>query len=423
MKKIFALGSFLALILLLLGPGMTFAAPEVKIGVIYPMSGPIAQAGLDDKNAIELALEIINSGKYANLNLPLAKSGGGLPNLGGAKIQVIFADHQGKPDLGLSEAERLLTQEKVVALLGCYNSNVTETASMVAERMKMPFFNPESSSPRLTRRGFKWFFRSSPHDETFSEAMFMCLVDLEKKRGSKFKTIAVAYEDSLYGKDSSRIEKALAEKAGYKVVADIPYRRSATSLDSEVQKLKAANADVFFPTSYASDAILLLKTAKNLAYNPLAVMAQNSGHTDPSFIEAVGKDADGIASRSEFSLDLAVKKPLVKEVNDLFKQRSGRDFSGTCARAFVGFFVLADAINRAGSTQPEAIRNALIKTDIPADQLITPWRGVKFDETGQNILGDAIVIQWQGGKSYTVWPFNLASKDMIFPIPKWEDRK
>ncbi|HSR10392.1 MAG TPA: branched-chain amino acid ABC transporter substrate-binding protein, partial [Thermodesulfobacteriota bacterium] len=102
---------------------------------------------------------------------------------------------------------------------------------------------------------------------------------------------------------------------------------------------------------------------------------------------------------------------------------SGRDFSGTCARAFVGFFVLADAINRAGSTNPEAIREALAKTNIPAEQLITPWRGVKFDETGQNILGDAIVIQWQGGKSHTVWPFNLATKEMIYPIPKWSDRK
>ncbi len=202
-----------------------------------------------------------------------------------------------------------------------------------------------------------------------------CLVDLEKKRGTKFKTIAVAYEDSLYGKDSSRIEKELAQKAGYTVVADIPYRRSATSLTSEVQKLKAANPDVLFPTSYASDAILLLKTSKDLDYSPAAIMAQNSGHTDPSFIEAVGKDADGIASRSEFSLDLAAKRPLVKEVNDLFKQRSGRDFSGTCARAFVGFMVLADAINRAGSTNPEAIREALIKTNIPADQLITPVAG------------------------------------------------
>ena len=89
----------------------------------------------------------------------------------------------------------------------------------------------------------------------------------------------------------------------------------------------------------------------------------------------------------------------------------------------MGFFVLADAINRAGSTKPEAIREALIKTHLPADQLITPWRGVKFDETGQNILVDAIIIQYQGGKPYTVWPFNLATKDLLFPIPKWSEKR
>jgi len=402
--------------------GLQGEAAEVKIGVIYPMSGPTAQAGLDDKHAIELALDIINTTKYKHLNLPLAKSEG-LPNLKGAKLTITIADHQGKPDLGLSEAERLITQEKVAALLGCYHSSVTETASMVAERMKIPFLNPESSSPRLTRRGFKWFFRTSPHDETFSEAMFQCVQDLEKKRGIKFKTIAVMYEDTLYGKDSSRIEKELAAKFGYKVVADIPYRRAATSLTSEVQKLKAANPDIFFPTSYASDAILLCKTSKDLDFNPPVIMAQNAGHTDPSFIEAVGRDADGICSRTEFSLDLAKYKPMLTEINELFKKRSGRDFSGTSARCFVGFLVLAEAINRAGSTQPEAIRNALAQTNIPPDQLITPWRGVKFDETGQNILVDAIVIQYQGGKPYTVWPFHLAAKEMIYPIPKWSQRK
>jgi branched-chain amino acid transport system substrate-binding protein len=421
MKRILFLWTVIIPLVSIVLSGWLYAA-DVKIGVIYPMSGVAAQAGLDDKHAIELAMDIINTTKYKHLNLPLSKSEG-LPNLGGAKVTVTIADHQGKPDLGLSEAERLITQEKVAALLGCYQSAVTETASMVAERMKFPFLNPESSSPRLTRRGFKWFFRSSPHDETFSEGMFSCVKDLEKKRGVEFKTIGVMYEDTLYGKDSSRIEKGLAEKAGYKVAADIGYRAGAPSLASEVLKLKAANPDVFFPTSYASDAILLCKTSKDLDFNPPIIMAQNAGHTDPSFIEAVGKDADGICSRTEFSLDLVKHKPMLAEINDLFKKRSGRNFSGTSARCFVGFFVLCDAINRAGSTAPEAIREALTKTNIPADQLITPWRGVKFDETGQNILVDAVVIQYQGAKPYTVWPFNLATKDMIYPIPKWSERK
>jgi branched-chain amino acid transport system substrate-binding protein len=420
MKKVALLCSVF-IFLVSLFPGVILSQ-DIKIGVIYPMSGPTAQIGLDHKHAIELAMDIINTTKYKHLNLPLSKTEG-LDNLKGAKITVAIADHQGKPELGLSEAERMITQEKAVALLGCYHSSVTETASMVSERMGIPFFNPESSSPKLTRRGFKWFFRSTPHDETFTEAMFQCLQETEKKRNIKFKTVAVMYEDTLFGKDSSRIQKELAAKAGYQVVADIPYRRGATSLASEVQKLKAANPDIFFPTAYQSDAILLSKASKELNYNAPMIMAQNAGHTDPSFVEAVGKDVDGICSRTEFSLDLAAVKPMLKEVNELFRKRSGRDFSGSSARVFVGFLTLSEAINRAGSTKPEAIRDALAKTNIPADQLITPWRGVKFDETGQNIFGDAIIIQYQDMKQRVIWPFNLATKEMIYPIPKWADRK
>ena len=394
----------------------------MKIGALYPMTGPSAQVGLDNKNAIEVALEIVNTGKYGHLNLPLSKNAG-LPSLKGAKVAVVIVDHQGKPDLGLSEAERLITQEKVAALFGAFHSQVTETASMVAERMKVPFFCDISSSPQLTRRGFKWFFRSSPHDEIFAGSLFRCLNGLEKKKGIKFKTAAVMYEDTLYGKDSSRIEKDLAAKAGYKVVADIPYRRAATSVSTEILRLKSANPDVFLPTSYASDAILIVKTMKELDYNPPAFFAQDAGYIDPSFVEGLGRDIDGICSHESFSLDLAVHKPMVREINDLFKKRSGRDLNGASARCLMGFLILCDAINRAGSTNPEAIREALVKTNLPADQLITPWRGVKFDETGQNVLVENIVVQFRGGSPHLVWPFEQASKEIAYPFPKWSEKK
>jgi branched-chain amino acid transport system substrate-binding protein len=423
MRKGLFLG-FIAVGLLIFGfTGPAPAQQVIKIGAIYPLTGPVGQAGINQKHAIELAMDVVNTTDFKNLNLPLAKTAG-LPNLKGAKVSVIFSDHQGKPDLGLSEAERLITQEHVVVLTGCYHSSVTETASMVAERMKIPFYNFESSAPKLTKRGFKWFFRSGPDDETFSIAMFEFLKEFGKKKNIKFKTIAALYEDTLYGKDSGRIEKELAKKHGLQVVADIPYRRSATSLTSEVQRLKAANPDVLFPTSYISDAILLTKTSKELDYNAPLVMAQDSGQTEPSFVQAVGKDCDGIASREEFSLDLAAKKPLMGEVNAIYKKRYGMDFSGPAARAFVGFLALCDAINRAGSTKPEAIREAIIKTNIPGDELITPWRGIKFDKNGQNELVDAIVIQYQdGGKKFTIFPFNLATREAIYPIPKWSERK
>jgi len=401
----------------------TLPAQEVRIGSILPLTGPVSPQGINCKYGIELAVEIVSNPQYKNLNVPLAGAGG-LPNLKGAKVKVIFSDNQGKPDIGLSEAERHITQEKVAVVTGCLLSSVTETASMVAERLQVPFYNLESSSPKLARRGFKWFFRSTPHDETFTEAMFAFLKEYGQKNKVEFKTIAVMYEDTLYGKDSSRIEKEFAAKAGYKVVADIPYRRGATSLTSEFQILKAANPDVFFPTTYTSDAILMTKTAKELNYNAPLVIAQDSGHTESAFIEAVGKDADGICSRDEFSLGLAKHKPIIGQINALFKQRYGRDIIGASARNFDGFLALCDAINRAGSTNPEAIREALRKTYIPGDKLITPWRGIKFDETGQNILGDAIIIQYQdGGKAHTIFPFNLATREPIYPIPMWSERK
>src|SRR2546426_3046251 len=107
----------------------------------------------------------------ADLPFPFYQRLKGMPGLKGAKVRLIFADHQGKPEVGQAEAERLITQEKVAALVGCWHSNVTAVASQVAERHGVPFLNAESSSPALTTRGFKWFFRTSPHDGHFTQVM------------------------------------------------------------------------------------------------------------------------------------------------------------------------------------------------------------------------------------------------------------
>jgi branched-chain amino acid transport system substrate-binding protein len=397
---------------------------EVVIGVTYPMSGPVAQVGIDCANAVKLAAEIVN-GKY-DLNLPLARTEG-LPGLGGAKIRLVIVDNQGKPDVGQAEAERLITQEKVNALFGAYYSSVTATVSQVAERYGVPFLNAESSSPTLTERGFKWFFRTSPHDGHFSLAMFDFMKDLEKRRGVKIKTLGIMHEDTLFGADSAKVQEELAKKYGYDVVLKMAYRAKTTSLDAEVGKLKAANPDVFLPTSYTSDAILFVKTAKNLDYNPKLLIAQDAGWTDPTFVTELGRDVEGHITRAPFALDLSAKKPMIRQVNELFKKlrdnTTGRDISDVPARAFTGFLVLADAINRAKSTNPEEIRKALVATSIPPDQLIMPWNGVKFDEKGQNTGVRAILLQVQKGAYATIYPFELAAADAIYPLPAWKERK
>jgi branched-chain amino acid transport system substrate-binding protein len=396
---------------------------EVVIGLLYPLSGPTASAGVDEKHVYEIFADMVN-GKEPMLPGPFYQKLKGLSGFkGGARLRLVFVDHGGKPDVGQSEAERLITQEKVHALIGSWQSSVTATTSQVAERMGVPFLSAESASPGLTRRGFKWFFRTSPHDEHFSQAMFDFMADYQKKKNVKLETLAISHEDTLFGTDSGKVQRALAQKYGYRVVADFPYRANSTTLNAEVQKLKAANPDVWLPTSYQSDAILFTRTARELDWNPKMIIAQNAGHIDPKFVEQTGKDSEGYMSRSPFASDLIDKNPLAKVLNGPYKARSGKDLYDLPARAFTGIVAMVDALNRAGSTDPEAIRKALAATDIKPDSLIMPWTGVRFDETGQNTGVRAIIMQLQGGKYYTVWPFDMATKDVIYPIPRWSERK
>jgi branched-chain amino acid transport system substrate-binding protein len=410
----------LACAALLAGATTAKAQQEVKVGVLYPLSGPIAQAGLDAVAAVKTVLEIVNEG--ADLPLPLAK-GKGLPGLGGAKVTIIVVDHQGKPEVGQSETERLITQEKVHAVYGAYHSSVTAAASQAAERAGIPFLTPESSQPALTQRGLKYFFRTSPTDEHFSLLMFEFLKDLSARTGKKFESISIFHEDTAFGSDSAKVQERLAKENSIRVLEKITYKSQTTSLSSEVQRLKAANADVLMPSSYTSDTFLLLRTAKELDYNPKLIVAQNAGFTDPTFLSTMGKEAEGAITRSPFNSDLAGRIPLLSKVNAIFKKHSnGRDLSDVPARGFTGFMTLLDAFNRAGSTDPEKVRAALAATDIPPEQLIVPYRGVKFDGNGQNTLVRPILMQVQKGKYCTIYPFELAACQLLFPTPTWAEK-
>jgi branched-chain amino acid transport system substrate-binding protein len=399
-----------------------YAQQEIKIGVIYPLSGAAASTGAEMKNALELAADIVNNGAKGVGALPFS-SGGGLPNLKGAKIKLVFADSQGNPQVGATEAERLVTQEKVVALVGAYFSNVTATTSQVAERYKVPYLNPESSSASLTQRGFKWFFRTTAHDDLFVTNFYEFLKELEAKKGIKVKQLGAFNENTLWGNETTKLETKLSQERGYNLAKTIVYPAKSTQLTSEVQLLKAANPQVVLQSSYLGDAILAMKTYKELGFSPDMILANDAGFIDSEFVKSLGKDADYVITRDVWSLDLANKNPLIKQVNDLYSSRYKVNFTGNSARTFTGLMTLVDAINRAGSTEPEAIRKALTQTDIPASKLIMPWKGVKFDEHGQNVLSSGLLLQIIGGKYYTVWPFDIATRDIVWPMPKWDQRK
>jgi len=385
---------------------------EVVIGVLYPLSGASAQIGVDAQKAYEAALEVINN-KY-DFDLPLAR-GTGLTGLGGAKIRLVYADHQGDPQKGRAEAERLITQEKVCAIVGTYQSAVAVTVSQTCERYQIPFVSADNSSPSLHVRGLKYFFRAAPHDEMFSKAMFDFYEAL-KKKGTKIETLALFHEDTIFGTDSANAQIKLANALGYKIVADIKYRANSPSLSAEVQQLKVANADVLMPSSYTTDGILLVKTMAELGYKPKAIVAQAAGFSEKALYDAVGDKLEGVITRGSFSLDLAAKRPMVGKINALFKEKSGKDLNDNTSREFMALIVLADAINRAKSTDGEKIRAALAATDIPGEQTVMPWKRVKFDEMGQNNDADPVLLQYIGGKFVTVSPSQAAVADAIWPM-------
>ena len=388
------------------------AGGEIVVGAIFPMSGSTAQTGVDARHAIETALAIVN--ETADLDLPLAK-GAGLTGLGGKKIKVVYADHQGDPQKGRAEAERLITQDKVSAVIGCYHSSVSATVSQTCERYGVPLMCADSSSPSLNKRGLKFFFRASAHDEMFSAAMFD-LMDSLRKQGQKIETLALFHEDTIFGTDSSNVQTKLAAARGYKIVADVKYRANSPSLTSEVQQLKAGGADVLMPSSYTTDSILLVRTMSELGYKPKAIVAQAAGFSEKALYDAVGDHLEGVITRGSFSLDLAAKRPMVGKVNDLFKARAGKDLNDNTSREFTAMITLADAINRAGATDGEKIRAALAATDVPGDKTIMPWKRIKFDETGQNNDCDPVLLQYVGKKFVTIFPESAAIAKTLWPM-------
>ena len=389
----------------------------VKIGAIYPLSGNAASTGVHTKAAFDVAVDIINNGNPALGNLPVTKNAG-LKGLGGAKVEVIFADNQGSPAVGQNQALRLITEEKVVALSGSYQSGVTLTTSAISEKYGIPFLNGESVAANLTERGFKWFFRTTPVAGDFAKIYLDFLKDM-KASGQKVDNIALVHENTEYGTSVANVISGLFKENGLAIALDIAYPANTTDVQSQVLQLKDKKPDVIIMISYTSDAILYSKTFQALDYKPPIMIADNSGYSDPSTLKAVGKQIQGIFNRSSFAIGAPGTPTYL--INELYKKKSGGDdLDDTAARQMQGFFVLVDAIDRAGSTEPAKIQAALKATDLKPDQLIMGYKGVKFDDKGQNILAAGLVIQLQDGENYVpVWPKSLAKTAPVFPYKGW----
>jgi branched-chain amino acid transport system substrate-binding protein len=424
----------MVLIIGLVIPAGAFAEKEIKIGVIYPLTGGAAAAGRELRAGAELAAEIANN-TMPDIDMTMAKNAG-IQSLGGAKIKLIFKDHEGNPTLGADLAKKLILDDKVDGLLGCYHSSVTKTVSAVAEQYGVPMINGSSTSPALTKRGFKWFWRTTPHDVWFTKDLFELLNGLTagKVKGvdavakDDIVNISSACENSEWGSFVSAVIKDFSAQYKYKLRKSMLYSAKAPDLSSEVRSLKASRADVMLFASYTSDAILMVKTLKAQKIQPKIIWGQDAGFEKPEFRKALGDSIVGILTRTVFLPQVVDIKPVAGQVNALYKAKADNDLGGASARAFTGLQTWVHVLEKAGSTEPAAIQKTANAIEIPGSELVVPWAGIKFstsgEEIGQNVMGSGLIGQYQKAADGSiglqiVYPFDVASADMIYPFPKF----
>lgn len=437
MKKILRFGLGMMSLMLVIGmifPAGALAQKTIKIGVIYPLTGGAAAAGRELRAGAELAAQIANNA-MPEIDMTMAKNAG-IKNLGGARIELIFKDHEGNPTLGADLAKKLILDDKVDGILGCYFSSVTKTVSAVAEQQGIPMINGTSTSPPLTARGFKWFWRTTPHDKWFTKDLFDLLKGLKegKVRGVKavpaedLNTLASACEKTEWGSNVSLMIQDWAKQYGFKVRKALLYAKESPDLSSEVRSLKAARPGAMLFASYTSDAILMVKTLRAQKVKPKIIWGQDAGFEKPEFRDTLGDSIIGIMTRTVFLPKVAELKKVSGQVNTLYKSKTGNNLGGASARAFTGLQTWVHVLESAGSTKPADIQQAANKLHIPGDELVVPWAGIEFsssgDEVGQNVLGSGLIGQYQKGADgkislEIVYPFDVASADMIYPFPQY----
>jgi len=377
---------------------------EILIGDIHPTSGGNAEYGKACQDGTRLAVEQVNAA-------------GGIKSLKGAKLKLLAADSEGKPEVGMRDAEKLI-QDGVVAIVGPFQSNVAFATTQIGEKYQIPTVIDFGIADNILTRGFKYSFRLMASTDMAAEQWAAFTREIARTKNVEAKTVVIIHENTLYGTSFAKKSKDAVEKAGMEVLSVIPYPFNTADLSSEVSKIKALKPDIIAPISYTPDAILLTKALATLkVYAKGYIGISSAGHGSLAYPTGLGKLAEFNMTQTAYGNPNAPKfAPFVAE----FKKRFNAppNISPASYNYSAGLLV-AEAINRAGSADPKAIREALAKSNF-RDHLLC-GEAIAFDEVGQNKNVVSPFIQVIKGEQIVVWPKKFAQRDPVFPMPTWDE--
>jgi len=384
---------------------------EVRIGALFPTSGSDAAAGMDALRGAQLAVQVLD-GAHPEIRLP------GL-TVGRAVLDP--ADTSGDPQAGAAAVDRLVGTDHVAALTGALQAGVTAAASQRAEQLGVPMVAGSASDASLTERSLRWFWRVGPSDRTYVQTAFDWLhaAHVERPRDRPIARVVVVHTDDQAGKDGATLVEKLAP-ADVQVTEDVQIPTDGSDLTPQVLRLDGYGPDAVIALAPAAVAIALVRTMARAGFTPPALLGLGDGFTDPLFTSGLGPLADYVAAQTAWSPEIARRNPVAAAVAAAFRQEFGRDMTADSARDFEATMTAGMAIQAAGSTDPVRVRAALTAMDGTAT--IMPWRGVRFDATGQNALASGVIEQIVTAQYHVVYPAAVASTGLVWPMPGFAGR-
>jgi branched-chain amino acid transport system substrate-binding protein len=368
------------------------AQSPIRIGASLSLTGTYAKLGKNQHEGYQLCIKELN-----------AKGG-----LLGRKVDLVVYDDQSMPPTAVRLYEKLITEDKVDAVMGPYSSPVSEAAANVTEKYKKVMVAPLAATTSIFKKGRKYIFMVISPAEGYLDG----LVDMASKRG--LKTIAVINEDTLFSKAAAAGAIEQAKKKGLQVVYQEAYPKGNQDFSALLTKIRAANPDVIAAATYFDDAVALTRQMKELNVNP-KMYGVTVGGDLPEFYDTLKQNAEFIYGATQWEHTLPY--PGNQEFFDTYKKEFGHEPSYHSAAGYAGCLIYAEAVRRANALDADRVREQLLKLETK-----TAFGEYKVDADGFQTAHKMVTFQWQGEKKVTVWPDDLAQAKPRFPTPAWNQR-
>jgi branched-chain amino acid transport system substrate-binding protein len=378
--------------LLLVGAVPAPAQSPLRIGASLSLTGTYAKPGLYGREGYVLCQKHLNEGA----------------GVLGRPIEFVIYDDRSDPQTGVRLYEKLITEDRVEAVLGPYSSAITEAVANVAEKYKKLLLAPLGSAGSIWEKGRRYVIMMVSPAEVYLEG----LLDMAARNG--LKSVAVIYEDTLFPKTAVKGVLAGARKRGLDIVFLEAYPKAQTDFAALLTKLKAVRPDVLAAATYFDDVVAITRQMKELDVN-VKMFGTTVGGDLPEFYKALGRTAEYVYGASQWEPGLTY--PGAREFAASYEVEFGRIPSYHAAATYAACLLLAEAINSTGSLEPDRLREYLFKL-----QTVTAFGGFDVDTRGYQVGHRMVTIQWQDGRQVVVWPDDLADGKIRFPTPPWSQR-